>query len=198
MTLTMPTDPVAPAFDHDTVIGRTQIWLEVAVIGLNLCPFAKAVHVHHQIRFEVSDAATPGALIDHLTQELRFLSACDASVVDTTLLILPMMLHDFLDYNDFLDDADRLLVDLQLEGVLQIASFHPQYQFAGTHPDDITNFTNRSPYPMLHLLRETSIDRAVEAFPNADEIVDRNLATLQRLGHTGWAALGLQNSQVRS
>ena len=187
----MPTDPIALSSNHDTVISETRTWLEVVVIGLNLCPFAKAVHVRQQIQFIVSDATTPEALTNDLTQQLLFLSECDASLVDTTLLILPMMLQDFLDYNDFLDHADRLLIDLQLDGVLQIASFHPQYQFAGTQADDITNYTNRSPYPMLHLLRESSIDRAVEAFPDANEIVERNLATLQRLGHSGWAALGL-------
>ena len=130
-------------------------------------------------------------LIDDLMQELLFLAERDAALVDTTLLILPGMLSDFLDYNDFLDSADRLLIALDLDGVLQIASFHPHYQFAGSQSDDIENFTNRSPYPMLHLLRESSIDRAVSAFPNADEIVERNLVTLRRLGHAGWDALDL-------
>jgi len=173
----------------DTVIADTQAWLERAVIGLNLCPFAKGVHVKGQVHYAVSHASTSAALLDDLIHELNGLVVLDASVRDTTLLIVPECLQDFLDFNDFLADADQALVDLALDGVLQIASLHPRYQFAGTAKDDITNFTNRSPYPTLHLLREDSIDRAVAAFPNAESIFEVNMQTMERLGAAGWAAL---------
>lgn len=173
----------------DTVIADTVAWLEKAVIGLNLCPFAKSVHVKGQIRHVVSEAPTPEALLAELADELRHLAATDPEVTDTTLLILPGLLADFLDFNDFLGAAEALPADLGLNGEIQIASFHPQFQFAGTTPDDITNFTNRAPYPTLHLIREASIDRAVEAFPEAEMIFERNIETLEQLGHAGWAAL---------
>lgn len=179
--------------DHAIILAATRRWLEVAVIGLNLCPFAKAVHHHQQIRYRVSDALDVAALRDDLERELIFLSDCDAAITDTTLLIAPRILHDFLDYNDFLNVADRLVRRLDLDGILQVASFHPLYQFAGSDADDIENCTNRSPYPMLHLLREASVERAVAAFPNAQTIVERNLATLRQLGHAGWHALGFNN-----
>lgn len=175
-------------------INDTRAWLERAVIGLNLCPFAKGVHVKGQIHYAVSHAQTASALLQDLTSELVALLALDASVRDTTLLIAPECLADFLDFNDFLADADQALVDLDLEGVLQIASLHPDYQFAGTREDDMTNFTNRSPYPTLHLLREDSIDRAVAAFPEAEAIFEKNMQTMQRLGPAGWAALGVGRS----
>ncbi|WP_242101695.1 DUF1415 domain-containing protein [Lysobacter sp. M2-1] len=170
-------------------IADTRRWLERAVIGLNLCPFAKAVHARDQIRYVLSDADDPRDLLEQLGEELLLLCDTPADVVDTTLLIHPQVLQDFLDYNDFLDDADALLAQLGLEGVIQIASFHPHYQFAGTEPDDIGNYTNRSPYPTLHLLREDSVARAVEAFPDPDAIVERNQRTLAELGHAGWRAL---------
>lgn len=169
-------------------------WLESAVIGLNLCPFAKAVHVKGQIHWHVSAARQAGALLGDLRAELMALAEADPQVRDTTLLVIPDMFDDFLEFNDFLGAADDLLAELDLEGVLQIASFHPQFQFAGTTVDDITNATNRSPYPTLHLIREASIDRAVEAFPHAESIYEVNMATLQRLGPEGWAALGLRRS----
>ncbi len=170
-------------------IADTRRWLERAVIGLNLCPFAKAVHARDQIRYVLSDADDPRDLLEQLGEELLLLRDTPTDVVDTTLLIHPQVLQDFLDYNDFLDDADALLAQLGLEGVIQIASFHPHYQFAGTEPDDIGNYTNRSPYPTLHLLREDSVARAVEAFPDPDAIVERNQRTLAELGHAGWHAL---------
>lgn len=173
------------------VVEDTRVWLERAVIGLNLCPFAKSVHVKGQIHYAVSRAATPQALLDDLMHELKTLVALDPSARDTTLLIAPDCLADFLDFNDFLALADAALVELELDGVLQIASLHPAYQFAGTREDDITNYTNRSPYPTLHLLREDSIDRAVEAFPHAEMIYERNMQTMQRLGRSGWDALGV-------
>jgi len=173
----------------EQIIAATQNWLEKAVIGLNLCPFAKAVHVKKQVRYVVSNATTPEALLETLMDELQHLSDTDPEQVDTTLLIHPFVLNDFLDYNEFLDIADAALEHMQLEGELQLASFHPQYQFADTDVNDITNYTNRSPYPTLHLLREESIERAVEAFPEASEIFDKNIDTLEKLGHEGWDAL---------
>ena len=168
------------------LIEATRHWLTRAVIGLNLCPFAKSVHVKDQVRYVVSRATDEGALIDDLERELRWLAEADPEQTDTTLLILPDVLQDFLAYNDFLYLAESLLQSLRLDGVLQIASFHPQYQFEGTEPDDIENFTNRSPWPILHLLREDSIERAVEAFPDAADIYERNEATMRKLGLEGW------------
>ena len=170
-------------------IEDTRHWLEAAVIGLNLCPFAKAVHGKGQIRWRLSDAREPKALLADLVQELKFLAAADPQAVETTLLVHPHVLEDFLDFNDFLDVADAALVDLGLDGTLQIASFHPQYQFADSEPDDITNHSNRSPYPTLHLLRESSIARAAASVPDAADIYERNMKTLQELGHAGWQAL---------
>jgi len=170
-------------------IEATRRWLERAVIGLNLCPFAKAVHVRGQIRWVLSDATTPEALLETLGEELLWLRDASAEEVDTTLLIHPQVLTDFLDYNDFLETADALVESLGLDGVLQVASFHPDYQFAGSAPDDVENFTNRSPYPTLHLLREGSVSRAVEAFPDAEVIVERNVETLRKLGVDGWRDL---------
>ena len=170
-------------------IADTRQWLERAVIGLNLCPFAKAVHVKGQIHYAVSQAPDTQNLLDALKYELKSLVALDSSTRDTTLLIATGCLQEFLDFNDFLGQAEGVLADLDLEGVIQIASFHPQFQFAGTAPDDITNFTNRAPYPILHLLREDSIDRAVEAFAQAEDIFEKNMRTLTDLGQDGWAAL---------
>ena len=172
-----------------TVIARMQTWLERAVIGLNLCPFAKAVHAKGQVRYVVSDATTPEALADELVRELEFLAEANAETVDTTLLIHPHVLQDFLDFNDFLEVADGIVEELELDGLLQVASFHPQFQFENTELDDITNYTNRSPYPTLHLLREDSVERAVAAFPEDLEIASANIATLEKLGHDGWNAL---------
>ncbi len=170
-------------------IGDTRRWLERAVIGLNLCPFAKAVVNKGQVRMVLSEARDEEALLAELGEELVRLRDTPAAEVDTTLIVHPQVLGDFLDYNDFLDTADALVEELGLEGVLQVASFHPQYQFADSGPDDIANFTNRSPWPTLHLLREDSVSRAVEAFPDPDAIVERNVETLQKLGHAGWREL---------
>lgn len=174
---------------HEKIIARTELWLQKAVIGLNLCPFAKAVHSKGRIRYAVSDAECKGALRGDLLDELRTLRDVDIAVIETTLLIHPGLLTDFLDYNDFLDAADAAVSELGLDGVIQIASFHPDYRFADTEFDDIENVTNRSPYPMLHLLRESSIANAVAAFPDAADIYRRNIETLRRLGHAGWAKL---------
>lgn len=175
--------------DEAIIIARTKAWLVHAVIGLNLCPFAKAVHVKNQIRYAVTEAVTPEELHAALVAELTILRDADPDALDTTLLVHPQVLTDFVEYNEFLDTADAAVEDLELEGIIQIASFHPDYQFAGTEPDDIENCTNRSPYPILHLLREKSIDSAVKAFPDASEIFEKNIATLHGLGHVGWQHL---------
>ena len=173
----------------DKALQATRAWVEHAVIGLNLCPFAKAVQVKQLIRYVCSDARDTHDLLEALRTELQRLADTPMEEVETTLLVHPQVLQDFLDYNDFLDEADALLEAMGLDGLLQIASFHPQYQFAGTHADDIDNATNRSPYPTLHLLREASIERAVAAFPEAEAIYEANQRTLRALGARGWAEL---------
>ncbi|WP_326537678.1 DUF1415 domain-containing protein [Pseudorhodoferax sp.] len=175
--------------DEQTVLADTQRWLQRAVIGLNLCPFAKAVVVKQQLRCVVSAAQTPEALAEALLAELQHLAAADPGQTDTTLLIHPQVLGDFDDYNQFLDVADALVAELGLEGELQVASFHPDYRFADAEPDDVAQCSNRSPYPMLHLLREASIERALESYPDAEGIYERNIDTLRRLGWPGWHAL---------
>ena len=177
--------------EQAAIIAETRDWIEKAVIGLNLCPFAKAVYVNDRIRYYVSEAESEGALLADLSRELRALHAADPQTCETVLLIHPGVLTDFLDYNDFLDAADATVEALGLMGELQIASFHPHYQFAGSGPDDVENCTNRSPYPMLHLLRESSVERAVQASPDADAIPARNVETLRRVGLEGWRRLWL-------
>jgi len=178
----------------DQAISDTKAWLERAVIGLNLCPFAKSVHVKGLVHYVVSQATDANELLADLKHALKDLVAQSASERDTTLLIAPHCLADFLDFNDFLGRADRTLSKLKLDGVLQIASLHPLYQFADAEPDEVTNFTNRSPYPTLHLLREDSIDRAVAAFPQAEAIFETNMNTMRRLGEDGWRALNVGSS----
>jgi len=173
-------------------IGATRHWLEQAVIGLNLCPFARAVHLKRQIRWVESPARDAAGLLADLAHELQFLAAADPEKVETTLLIHPHVLNDFLEYNDFLDVADAAIEELGLAGVLQVASFHPDYRFEGTAPGDVDNLSNRSPHPMLHLLREDSIARAVAAFPDTAAIYERNIETLRRLGMDGWHKLLFQ------
>ena len=174
---------------EERVLADTRRWLERAVIGLNLCPFAKAVHAKHQIHYAVYHQADEAGLLDALLFEAAQLQAHEAAVRDTTLLIAPQALADFLDFNDFTGRAERRLARAGYDGVLQLASFHPKFQFAGSEEGDITNATNRSPYPILHLLREDSVSQAVDAFPDAAEIFERNIETLERLGAEGWAAL---------
>jgi hypothetical protein len=174
---------------EDPAIAATRAWLEKAVIGLNLCPFAKSVHVGGRIRYRLSRATTPDALLADLGEELRLLAAADPEEIETTLLVHPQVLADFLEYNDFLDVVDAAVEALGLADVLQVASFHPRYQFADTEPDDISNYTNRSPHPTLHLLRHSSVDRAVAAFPEASAIFDVNIETMRQLGHEGWRTL---------
>lgn len=180
-----------------TAIADTQRWLRRAVIGLNLCPFAKAVDVKDQIHYAVSRSIGFKDLLDDLDQELKDLAALAPAVRDTTLLIVPDGLADFLEYNDFLGQADRLLTKRDLQGVFQIASMHPLYEFADSKPDDMANYTNRSPYPTLHILREESVDRAVKAFPDAEAIFEANIDTMERLGLAGWEALDVAASPGR-
>lgn len=173
----------------EVIIGQTRSWLEQAVIGLNLCPFARAVHTKNQIDYRVSLATDETGLTRDLAAAMQALIAIPAEITDTCLLIHPWALQDFMDYNDFLDVAEALLRATGLDGVLQIASFHPDYRFAGTDPEDVSHCTNRSPYPMLHLLREASLDIAIAAIPDADLIIERNHATMNALGNDGWEAL---------
>ena len=174
-----------------TAIEDTQKWLLEAVVGLNLCPFAKAVVVKDMVRYRVCPSSKPADVLAMLREELQHLAQVDPDKLDTTLLIAPYALSDFLDFNDFLADCDDVLMGLELDGVLQVADFHPRYQFGGTEVDDVENFTNRTPYPTLHLLREASIDKAVESYPDASLIFERNIEVLNKLGHAGWAQLGI-------
>ena len=174
--------------DEDVIAAMRQ-WIEKAVIGLNLCPFAKAVYVKNQVRFVVSHAPHLDGLLEDLDRELDFLAAADPEAVDTTLLIHPTLLPDFLDFNDFTQLAEAAVDEHELEGVIQLASFHPAFQFADTAPDDLGNYTNRAPFPTLHLLREASIERAVAAFPEAETIYERNIETLKALEQAGWQDL---------
>ena len=179
------------SFPEDIVIADTVRWLEKAVIGLNLCPFAKSVHVKGQIHYVVSQATDAEGVVMDLYRELEALAEISPDKRDTTLLILPQALQEFLDFNDFLEVADAMVEELELGGILQVASFHPRFQFEGTDVDDVTNCTNRAPYPTLHLLREDSIDKAVEAFPEAETIYERNMEVLEQMGIEGWLDLDL-------
>ena len=181
----------AAAADHLPIIAATRRWLEKAVIGLNLCPFAKSVHVKGQIRYRVSEARDEEALLSDLEAELAVLCAASPEVVDTTLLIHPYVLGDFDDFVRFLDLVDVLLKVHRYAGMLQVASFHPHYVFADSEVDDVSNCSNRSPYPTLHLLREASLDRAVAAFPDAATIYEANRRTLRQLGADGWRVLAV-------
>ncbi len=177
---------MAAIADDAAILAATKHWLARAVIGLNLCPFAKSVYIKEQIRYVVSRAQTDREVLDELAAELLYLADADPALIDTSLLILPQALSGFADYNDLLPRAQRAVKRARLSGVLQIAGFHPDYQFSDSAPDDIENYTNRAPYPILHLLREDSITRGVQAFPDAASIYERNQQTLRRLGHEGW------------
>lgn len=181
--------PLRSPEEIEAIIDATREWVIRAVIGLNLCPFAKSVHVKKQIRYVVSPAQTHDELLDEVRKELELLESTDPKDLDTTLLIHPDALVDFLDFNSFLPKADRLIRKRDWEGVFQIANLHPDYCFAEALPEDVSNLTNRSPYPTLHLLRESSIDRAVAAFPDAESIYLRNIEMMQKLGHEGWKKL---------
>ncbi|WP_416189309.1 DUF1415 domain-containing protein [Neisseria sp. CCUG17229] len=174
-----------------TVIDHTKQWLEKAVIGLNLCPFAKAPYIKGRVRIEVSEAKHLDGFLEDLDRELQRLGNTSSEELETTLLVHPTLFSDFLLFNDMLDIADEAVADNQLEGVIQIAPFHPDFQFADTAADDISNYTNRSPYPTLHLIREDSIAKATEAFPDAAAIFERNIALLEEMGHEGWKQLDI-------
>lgn len=184
--------------NSNLVIAATIEWLEKIVIGMNLCPFAKAVHFKNQIRYVVSNASDSDALMADLKRELCLLVATDPDQVESTLLIHPDVLTDFDEYNDFLSVCDSAIEELELDGLIQVASFHPRYQFADTKIDDVTNYTNRSPYPTLHLLREESVSRALESFPDAVGIYEKNIATLQKLGKVRLEAMTKALTRVTS
>ncbi|WP_193087034.1 DUF1415 domain-containing protein [Advenella sp. FME57] len=175
--------------DISQIENRVRRWLEKAVIGLNLCPFAKSVYVKDQVRIAICQAQDRHALTTQLYEELRWLANTPAQQTDTTLLVVPCMFEQFSDFNDYLDIAEAVLDELELVGEIQLASFHPFYQFANTEPDDLSNYTNRAPYPILHLLREDSLDKAAEQYPDASVIFQRNVAVVQELGVDGWHRL---------
>lgn len=166
----------------DLITAQTTSWIEQIVIGLELCPFASVPFQQNRIRYVVSEAEDPDTLTEDLARELKLLKDMPEAEIETTLLIHPYVFADFLDYNDYLEVSDRVLEALEIEGIIQVASFHPQYQFAGTKIEDIENYTNRSPYPMLHLLREASVSKAVELYPNIEEVPERNIITMKDLG----------------
>ena len=169
------------------ITGSVQRWVESFVVDLNLCPFAKRELIKNRIRFALTAAQTEEELLTALQAELELLDS-DTSI-ETTLLIHAKVLQDFYDYNQFLDYADELLLQMGLEGVYQIASFHPHYQFGNTDPDAAENYTNRSPYPMLHIIREESIARAIADSPNIDQVPARNIALMNQLGKDRLRAL---------
>ena len=177
--------------DSATVTEHTRQWLEKAVIGLNLCPFAKAPHVKNLVRISVSQARHLDGFLEDLDRELQLLGDTPADELETTLLVHPALFPDFDTFNQMLDIADAAVVDNGLEGIVQIAPFHPDFQFEGTNSDDIGNYTNRSPYPTLHLIREDSIAKAAQAFPDASAIFERNIALLEKMGHEGWDKLDI-------
>lgn len=166
--------------DNQAVISAVQHWVETLVVGLNLCPFAQRELLANRVRFSVSEATEELQLLADLEAELTLLVA-DAAI-ETSLLIHPQVLTDFYDYNQFLDTVDHLLLEMGLEGVFQVASFHPDYQFAGTAADDVENYTNRAPYPVLHLLRERSVEQAIAHYPDAELVPDKNIELLRNLG----------------
>lgn len=182
--------------DTEAVLAATRVWLEKAVIGLNLCPFAKSVYVANQVRMVVSSAKHVDGFLEDLDRELELLANTDPAEIDTTLLIHPTLLPDFLDFNEVVGIAEEAVVEHGLEGVIQIASFHPRFQFEGTNSDDISNYTNRAPYPTLHLIREASLERALEHVPDPDRIYQRNIETLEKMGLEGWRALGIPDGQA--
>jgi hypothetical protein len=193
MTASAPTADASPGgVPAALAIAETRAWVRRAVIGLNLCPFARAVDVKDQIRYVFTDATDAETLLATLVVELQRLADTEPELVDTTMVIHPRVFGDFEDFNDFLELADAAVEDMNLDGIIQVASFHPQFQFADTNPGDITNATNRAPYPTLHLLREESVDRAVAAFPEAEAIFERNMETLEKLGAPGWDTLRRQ------
>lgn len=181
---------MSPNSNIDTIIIDTRRWLEQVVIGLNLCPFARAVYVKNQVRIVVSRARHIDAFLDDLDRELAHLQAVSAEETDTTLLVHTTLFPDFIVFNDFQGVVDEVLLEHSLEGVIQVAHFHPDFVFDGEPEGDMSHFTNRAPYPILHLLREDSVARAIHsAGGGADAIVARNIRTLRELGPKGWERL---------
>lgn len=181
--------------NRDEVLAATRLWIEKAVIGLELCPFARQVYVRDQVRYVVSEAKHLDAFLEQLDEELELLAETEAEKIDTTLLIHPTLFADFETFNEVVGIAEEAVLEHDLEGVLQVASFHPRFRFEGTEEDDIANYTNRAPFPTLHLLREDSLAKALAAYPgDPDEIYKRNIETLKALGHSGWSALGLHDA----
>lgn len=166
---------------NEQILNDVNQWLDKVVIGLNLCPFAARPYQQKQIRFTISQCETDACLLEELQNELNLLAETKAEKIETTLLIVPNMLQDFYDYNDFLDLVDALIEDSGWEGVFQVATFHPNYQFGGTQPEDAENLTNRAPYPILHLLREASLEKAIEHYPNPELIPEHNIDTVSNL-----------------
>lgn len=181
-----PVDSMQGIHRDEHIIALTREWVEQAVIGLNLCPFANSVFRKNQIAFQVSHAQTTDALWQDLLAASETMLSTPADQMDTLLLIHPWALGDFFEFNDFVGDVEALFDANGLSGVLQVASFHPDYQFADATANDPTNHTNHSPFPTLHLLREASLDKAIDSVQNTESIVDNNLETMRRLGHAGW------------
>ncbi|THF63219.1 DUF1415 domain-containing protein [Pseudothauera rhizosphaerae] len=168
--------------DKAEIEQQTRRWLEDVVIGLNLCPFAHQPHQHGRIRITVTEAADEESLLEALQEEMSLLDAAEETEIETTLLVTPYMLDDFEQYNQFFDLVDVWLQEFGWEGDYQVASFHPDYRFADTDPDDPGNLTNRSPWPVFHLIRESSIDRALASHPDVDGIPARNIERVKALG----------------
>lgn len=171
--------------ETQTIIDNTQIWLEEAVIGLNLCPFAGFPFRKKTIRYVVEESSEVDNMLRSFKSEMDLLIATPSTQIETTLLILPNGFADFLDFNDFLYTANEALIAADYEGELQVASFHPAYQFAGTEEADVENYTNRAPFPILHLLREDSVEEAIESYENTDDIYLNNIKTMETLGREG-------------
>ncbi|MDQ6683572.1 MAG: DUF1415 domain-containing protein [Pseudomonadota bacterium] len=174
---------------NTAALDETRAWVERVVVGLRLCPFARAPQAQGRVRYTISEARDTEALLDDLGLELRRLQKTSPETIETTLLVHPHVLARFADYNRFLAIADELLRAFELEGTIQIASFHPRYRFAGSAANDLANATNQSPFPTLHLLREASIERALASFSEPESIYEANIRTMTRLGPAGWAAL---------
>jgi hypothetical protein len=175
------------SLEEDKIIGSVRQWVETVVVNLNLCPFAKRELLNKRVRFSITPAITEAQLLQALQVELELLES--ESSIETTLLIHPQVLQNFYDYNQFLNDADQLLVEMELVGIFQIASFHPDYQFGDTGPDDLENYTNRSPFPLLHIIREDSLERVIAEFKDVEQIPARNIATINALGREKLEAL---------
>jgi hypothetical protein len=178
-TLSKPQN-LGNTMSNENIIQATQKWVETIVVGMNLCPFAKREIVKDRVRYTISESTLQEQLLMDLKTELELLNA--NANIETILLIHPNILNDFYDYNDFLSLADALLIDMELDGIYQLASFHPNYQFGGTEFDDAENYTNRSPYQMLHLIREASLEKAVANYPDPENIPERNINLMNKLG----------------